>query len=70
MFVEVKDLKKDYGIGENVVHVLKSLNFQLEIQVQVGILLKDLLADSRFRIVFLEKILKLRLLDIISVHRH
>ena len=30
MFVEVKNLKKDYGIGENVVHVLKGLNFQLE----------------------------------------
>ena len=30
MFVEVKDLKKDYGSGENVVHVLKGLNFKLE----------------------------------------
>ncbi len=30
MFVEVKDLKKDYGIGDNTVHVLKGLNFQLE----------------------------------------
>ncbi|MCR4609078.1 MAG: ABC transporter ATP-binding protein [Eubacterium sp.] len=30
MFVEVKDLKKDYGSGENTVHVLKGLSFQLE----------------------------------------
>lgn len=30
MFVEVKNLKKDYGFGENLVHVLKGLNFQLE----------------------------------------
>jgi len=30
MFVEVKDLKKDYTTGENVVHVLKGLNFNLE----------------------------------------
>lgn len=30
MFVEVNDLKKDYGTGENVVHVLKGLSFKLE----------------------------------------
>ena len=30
MFVEVKNLKKDYGTGENIIHVLKGLNFQLE----------------------------------------
>ncbi len=30
MFVEVKNLKKDYGTGENIIHVLKGLDFQLE----------------------------------------
>lgn len=30
MFVEVKNLKKDYGTGENIIHVLKGLSFQLE----------------------------------------
>jgi len=30
MFVEVKNLKKDYGTGENLVHVLKGIDFQLE----------------------------------------
>jgi putative ABC transport system ATP-binding protein len=30
MFVEVKNLKKDYGTGENLIHVLKGIDFQLE----------------------------------------
>lgn len=30
MFVEVKNLKKDYGTGENIIHVLKGLSFKLE----------------------------------------
>jgi len=30
MFVEVKNLKKDYGTGENIIHVLKGLSFQLD----------------------------------------
>lgn len=30
MFVDVKNLKKDYGTGENIIHVLKGLSFQLE----------------------------------------
>jgi putative ABC transport system ATP-binding protein len=30
MFVEVKKLKKDYGVGDSVVHVLKGVDFELE----------------------------------------
>jgi len=30
MFVEVKNLKKDYGASENLIHVLKGIDFQME----------------------------------------